>query len=496
MFSLVTSFYNFYDRFLDQWLDAVLSSSELPDEIIISISGTDYDPKNIERASERLSGKASFRFVYSEHLGMGHARNQAVKSASGDWIMHLNVDDMVTPNAISNIKAALSDDCDVIVGNMEWNGHSRFNGIKKYPLTLDDFMQGRTNDHATYRKSVWERSPYIEYSGDVDTAFWIGLAHLSVKIKHVDKVLTKHFFRPDTVFGRYSKEDKREIQRMISVWQKEGVHSDRFKAPEYKIKQDAGFSHVTRIADPDFSIIMAFRSDGGIRDKHLNWTVEHFRKMFPDAEIIIEEDNSDKGWDTFNKSKLLNQGVARSHGRVLFITDIDMIFIKNKILAAVEQIDRYSVVFPLDEILFMDELQTEAILKAKNTASFPRINLFKMPQEKLVRKKRKDRDPGGSYIITRENYDKIGGHDERFVGWGSEDSAFIKAATTMIDKPSLRIGSIAYHLYHPTDNDRFSKRDDSIKAKIMQEYFEALDNREQMHEIIQNHLRIRIGDDY
>ena len=53
--SLVTSFYNGYDRFLDQWLDAVLSSSELPDEIIPGVSGNDYDPLNIQKAKDKLA---------------------------------------------------------------------------------------------------------------------------------------------------------------------------------------------------------------------------------------------------------------------------------------------------------------------------------------------------------------------------------------------------------------------------------------------------------
>lgn len=489
MISLVTSFYNWYDRFLLQWLDAVLKSSKLPDEIVIAISGDSYNADNIEKAKKRLDGLVPLTIVYCDHKGMGHARNKAVENASSDWIMHLNVDDIVMPNAIEDIQKTITNDFDVIIGDMEWVGHARKSGVRKYNLTLKDLFSGRTNDHAAYRKSVWEKSKYIEYSGDVDVAFWIGLAQLNIRIGYTNTLLTRHFFRSDTVFGRYSKEDIREIKRMTEVWKKEGVHSERFNSNEYQIKGDYGFSHVTNTTNNELSIIIPFRADKGIRDKHLQWTVAHYRKMFPDAEIIIEKDTSkDIGWGTFNKSRLINKGVAKSHGRVLFITDIDMVFVKNKILSAVEQSDKHSIIFPFDIIRYVSKLSTEKILKSTVSDSFPRLNVDK---EILTDKKRTERQPGGSYVITRENYDKVGGHDERFIGWGSEDSAFIKAATTMIDKPFLRLIGSALHLWHPNEDNRFEKRDLSIKTEIMQQYNAALDDKTLMSDIIREHLRVR-----
>lgn len=482
MISLITTFYNWYDRYLDQWVTAVLESTDFPDEIILLISGDSFSVERVKAAEAKIKDKIPYKIVRCQHKGMGHARNKAVEAASGDWIMHLNVDDVIMPKAIEETRKAISDDYDVVIGNMEWIGHARFNGIKKYNLTLNDLMQGRTNDHAMYRKAIWKQSPYIEYSGDVDVAFWIGLAHLKVRIGYVDSTLTKHFFREDTVFGRYSKEDMQEIRRMMLVWQKEGVHIARFEDPAYQIKGDYGFSHQTESVHKELSIIMAYRPDGGIRDQHMSWTLEHFRKMFPDAEIIIEKDTSkDRGWDTFNKSKLLNRGVARSRGKVLFITDIDMVFIKNKILGAVEKADQYSIIFPYDDIFYLGGPVTHQILNARNDARFPRpkVNLSAVPH-----KKRSDRQANGSYVLTRENYDKAGGHDERFVGWGSEDSAFIKAVTTMIELPFLRMSGPALHLWHPTKKDRFEKRDASIKSELMTKYFRALDDKEMMAELI------------
>ena len=243
--SLVTSFYKGYDRFLDQWLSAVSSSTELPDEIIIGVSGDGYDPTNVQKAEERLS-EVQHQIVYFPHVSMGQARNEAVKAASGNWIMYLNVDDEITPNAMHDIRQNLSEEMDILTGSMEWCGHPKKSGIRKYEITEESIISGGiTNDHSIYRRSIWELSPYIEYSGDVDMAFWLGLVQAGAKIKCVDAVLTKHYFRPDSVFGKYSKEDMQEIRRQMAIWRKEGVHSERFNTPEYKSKGDYGFKHHT-----------------------------------------------------------------------------------------------------------------------------------------------------------------------------------------------------------------------------------------------------------
>ena len=87
-------------------------------------------------------------------------------------------------------------------------------------------------------------------------------------------------------------------------------------------------------------------------------------------------------------------------------------------------------------------------------------------------------------MISRKDYDQVGGHDERFVGWGSEDSAFIKTVTTMIDKPPLRLSGVAFHLWHPVDPNRARKRDTSEKSTIIAEYFEANGDKVKMSEIL------------
>jgi hypothetical protein len=51
--------------------------------------------------------------------------------------------------------------------------------------------------------------------------------------------------------------------------------------------------------------------------------------------------------------------------------------------------------------------------------------------------------------VSRSVFQRAGGFDERFVGWGREDSAFRIACETVTGKPMLRVSSEAWHLWHP-----------------------------------------------
>ncbi len=61
--------------------------------------------------------------------------------------------------------------------------------------------------------------------------------------------------------------------------------------------------------------------------------------------------------------------------------------------------------------------------------------------------------PGGGFlVIAREGWDRIGGYDERYVGWGHEDSDL---NTRLIIKADWDImPGVAYHLFHPDETRR------------------------------------------
>jgi len=59
---------------------------------------------------------------------------------------------------------------------------------------------------------------------------------------------------------------------------------------------------------------------------------------------------------------------------------------------------------------------------------------------------------GGLDVVTREAFDAVGGFDERYKGWGYEDSEF--HVQLVVKRRWDRLPGECWHLWHPTDANR------------------------------------------
>lgn len=100
-FSIVINNYN-YARFLREAVDSALAQKYSDKEIIVVDDGSTDDSREIlETYGDRI------RTVYKENGGQASAFNAGFKASSGEWILFLDADDFLKPEALERLQAAL-----------------------------------------------------------------------------------------------------------------------------------------------------------------------------------------------------------------------------------------------------------------------------------------------------------------------------------------------------------------------------------------------------
>lgn len=88
-------------------------------------------------------------------------------------------------------------------------------------------------------------------------------------------------------------------------------------------------------------------------------------------------------------------------------------------------------------------------------------------------------------VVRRDLWDRVGGMDERFVGWGWEDVAFRYALETMAGAPLRRVLGYLWHLWHPRGATARGSHPQTRANRYRHDlYLEALGDRARMAEVL------------
>jgi predicted glycosyltransferase involved in capsule biosynthesis len=148
----------------------------------------------------------------------------------------------------------------------------------------------------------------------------------------------------------------------------------------------------------------------------------------------------------FNKSWGLNIGARLAKTQCLFFADADMI-IPTDIEETLELMARgVEVVKPYTKMIDLNAAQTEALDDGV------------LPEEALAGEQATDRAhkgehlvlAGGIFATQSQRFARLGGFDERFVGWGGEDDA-MTLKIQRVQASTMLLEGLALHLYHPRD---------------------------------------------
>jgi hypothetical protein len=147
----------------------------------------------------------------------------------------------------------------------------------------------------------------------------------------------------------------------------------------------------------------------------------------------------------FNKAWAVNIGVARSAHEHVCVLDADLLADGRTLSFIGKALDEVDLVIPHRRVVWMDETSTVRTIAAfARPRSVPEEFLF---DGRLARGFAISGSVGACIGVRKSFYMEIGGHDERFAGWGDEDNAFYRHAT---GRGAVAHGDLTMaHMHHP-----------------------------------------------
>jgi predicted glycosyltransferase involved in capsule biosynthesis len=192
--------------------------------------------------------------------------------------------------------------------------------------------------------------------------------------------------------------------------------------------------------DEAISLLIPYKSDHSYRERNLEWIKKRYSILMPNAEICIGTCPS----EPFSRSAAINNAYKISTRDILVISDADVFLDVKLIKLGAAALEESPWVIPYDNINYLSLEGTTALLKEEPTAnienSISHQNIYNYSGYKIF---------GGLCILKKECFEKVGGFDEAFIGWGCEDDAFQRKMDAVCGK-HIRFHSCLWHLYHPS----------------------------------------------
>ncbi|QCJ41548.1 glycosyltransferase [Bacillus sp. S3] len=221
------------------------------------------------------------------------------------------------------------------------------------------------------------------------------------------------------------------------------------------------------------SIIVPFQTDHGPRAKAFEWIKRYYARVMPEAELCLGLINE----EDINKSKAVNLAAKQATKDIFVIADADVVYNPNIIVEAIRLLDKAAWVVPFTEVYNIEWQGTKRLLKTKPTWPID-IKYEECSKSKWVY----EGFAGKLFIIPRENFEAVGGFDERFIGWGGEDDAFSHAVRTLCGEIVNVKGKI-FHLWHPSSNYQTNPHG-KANADLLGRYKQASGNKKKMTKLI------------
>lgn len=176
------------------------------------------------------------------------------------------------------------------------------------------------------------------------------------------------------------------------------------------------------------------------RQAGFDWLVRYYSHRFGADAVHVEADDTD---GPFNKSRLINRAVSQYAGHVCVITDADAFICDWTLREAIRLAGTGTkMILPHNSVCRMNREQSRRVLRWNPADSVP---------GNLYRNQRTRACPGGLWVVHAGLFQR---HrmDERFEGWGCEDTELLRRI------PWRRLPGPLFHIWHvKASKERFER---------------------------------------
>lgn len=185
------------------------------------------------------------------------------------------------------------------------------------------------------------------------------------------------------------------------------------------------------------AVLIPNRKDGGRRDTVRRWTCQRLTNLHPAFTQHIGTHEASEG--PFNRSAAINRAAAQApdEADIFVVADSDSFVFPDQLNAAVETARASrQITFAYERFAYLNRSMSDRIMAGDQGNWWPGVEwTLQGTCSSMV-------------IVPRALFERVGGFDEGFTGWGFEDVGFSLACQAVGDG-MRRVAGEVWHLHHP-----------------------------------------------
>jgi hypothetical protein len=187
------------------------------------------------------------------------------------------------------------------------------------------------------------------------------------------------------------------------------------------------------------SVVVPFRDADGTRTSAMQWVRARWQHHWPEAEFIVAPDD---GVDPFNKPMAVNNAAIQATGDLLAIMDADVWIDPGMLQLVIDKLENGVCAWakPARWAFRMKQDFSERLMRIPPHHQLPPISARDAETHSPV--------VGFLWLVPRLGFERMGGMDERWRGWGGEDTSFSLALDKVLGHHRTFSASLIC-LWHP-----------------------------------------------